>query len=158
MLYFLPAARPGSSCAAPHATLPTSSPSCLPALLRPFPTLFLLASVLFLSMSREFPAWLPASTFGQKAAILEGDVISHPLCRGPAPWLPEPREGAGGWGCSHPTPSAGKALERWHIVGVKSKGFGSTQPQIQTPALLRESRGTLGQLFCSALFLSSVKW
>ena len=88
MLYLLPAALPGCSCAAPNASLPTSSPSRLPALLfpssplRPFPTLFLLASVLFLSMSREFPAWLLASTFGQKAAILEGDVISHPLCWG----------------------------------------------------------------------------
>ena len=77
---------------------------------------------------------------------------------GPAPWLPEPREGAGGWDHSHPTPSSGKELERWRTVGIKSKGFGSTQPQIQTPALLLDSHGTSGQLFCSALVLSSVKW
>lgn len=96
-------------------------------------------------MSREFPAWLPASTFGQKAAILEGDVTSHPLS-GASTVAPHAQRDRSGLRLPRLPPVLGKGLREGVWWGLKAKGLETRQTQVQIPALLPESWETLGTL------------
>lgn len=153
VLYLLPGSPPWLQLCRPKVLTRHLRSPRLPALLfpssssDPFPPSF--AGFCSLSFHEQRVSSLaPGQHIWTKGSSLGGRRHLPSPFPGPAPWLPEPGEGAGGCGRSRPAPSSGNELERWHIVGVKSKGFGSRQTRMQIPALKPASRLTLGKLLC----------